>query len=110
LSLLKKTAHDSRSSLVTICQAWKGFQGSGPLAEVLASSRSERLDFNVTRCQYAELYKELGLHELGDLFHCNRDFAMVEGFSSNLTLKRTQTVMQGAGHCDFRFVRKDEGR
>jgi hypothetical protein len=31
---------------------------------------------------------------------------MVEGFSSRLTLKRTQTIMQGASHCDFRFVRK----
>src|ERR1700704_3063263 len=66
----------------------------------------DTLDFNVTRCQYAEFYKELGLPELGDLFHCNRDFAMVEGFSSGLTLKRTQTIMKGASHCDFRFVRK----
>lgn len=66
-----------------------------------------RLDFNVTRCQYAEFYKELGLPELGFLLHCNRDFAMVEGFSSSLTLKRTQTIMQGASHCDFRFARKE---
>src|ERR1700730_105472 len=65
-----------------------------------------RLDFNVTRCQFAEFYKELGLPELGYLFHCNRDFAMVDGFSSSLTLKRTQTIMQGASHCDFRFERK----
>jgi hypothetical protein len=71
---------------------------------------ADRLDFNVTRCQFAEFYKELGLPELGYLFHCNRDFALVEGFSSSLTLKRTQTIMQGASHCDFRFVRKDEGR
>jgi hypothetical protein len=40
------------------------------------------------------------------LFHCNRDFGMVEGFNPSLTLKRTQTIMQGASHCDFRFVRK----
>jgi predicted ArsR family transcriptional regulator len=70
----------------------------------------DRLDFNVTRCQYAEFYKELGLPELGYLFHCNRDFAMVEGFSPSLNLKRTQTIMEGASHCDFRFVRKAEGR
>ena len=66
----------------------------------------DTLDFNVTRCQYAEFYKDLGLPELGYLFHCNRDFAMVEGFSPGLALKRTQTIMQGAAHCDFRFVRK----
>jgi hypothetical protein len=73
--------------------------------EPIAKS-ADQLDFNVTRCQFAEFYKELGLPELGFLFHCNRDFAMVKGFSSSLTLNRTQTIMQGASHCDFRFVRK----
>ena len=67
---------------------------------------SERLDFNVTRCKYAELYKERDLPELGYLFHCNRDFAMVEGFSPTLKLKRTQTIMEGGDYCDFRFVLK----
>jgi len=65
-----------------------------------------KLDFNVTRCRYAELYQELGLPELGYLFHCSRDFAMVEGFSRSIELKRTQTIMQGAQHCDFRFRSK----
>jgi len=67
----------------------------------------DRLDFNVVRCRYAEFYKELGLPELGYLFHCNRDFGMVEGFSPGLTLRRTQTIMEGARYCDFRFVSKD---
>ncbi len=62
-----------------------------------------RLEFNVTRCRYAEFYKELGLPELGALFHCSRDFAMAEGFSGGIALERTQTIMQGASHCDFRF-------
>jgi hypothetical protein len=66
----------------------------------------ERLEFNVTRCRYAELYQELGLPELGALIHCSRDFAMAEGFSQDLELKRTQTLMQGASHCDFRFSKR----
>jgi predicted ArsR family transcriptional regulator len=70
----------------------------------------DTLDFNVSRCQYAEFYKELGLAELGTLFHCSRDFAMVEGFSADLALKRTQTIMEGADHCDFRFMRKVRAR
>ena len=65
------------------------------------------LDFNVTRCRYAELYKDLGLPELGALFHCSRDFAMAEGFSGDVELRRTQTIMQGASHCDFRFRKKE---
>jgi len=79
---------------------WAG--GGGLEIEPLAKSPAG-LDFNVTRCKYAEFYKEMGLPELGYLFHCSRDFAMVEGFSRSLTLKRTQTIMEGASHCDFRF-------
>jgi hypothetical protein len=56
--------------------------------------------------RYAEFYKELGLAELGYLVHCNRDHAMTEGFNSDLTLARTQTVIEGAPHCDFRFSKK----
>ena len=67
----------------------------------------ERLEFDVTRCGYAEFYKNLGLPELGYLFHCNRDFAMVEGFGGSVSLSRTQTIMEGAHHCDFRFMRKE---
>lgn len=75
---------------------------SQPLS--LRSAQSPNaLDFNVTRCRYAEIYKELGLPELGYLFHCNRDFAMIEGFNRRIALTRTQTIMEGAAHCDFRF-------
>jgi hypothetical protein len=81
----------------------------GGLAIQPIRQSADRLDFNVTRCQYAEFYKELGLPELGYLFHCNRDFAMAEGFGSGLALSRTQTIMEGASHCDFRFTRKQGG-
>ena len=81
--------------------------GGGSLEIQPLGKSDEKLDFNVTRCQYAEFYQQLGLPELGALFHCSRDFAMVEGFSPGLKLERTQTIMQGASHCDFRFRRKD---
>ncbi len=60
-------------------------------------------EFNVTRCRFAEFYKELGMPELGRLLSCNRDFALSEGISSELELERSQTIMEGASHCDFRF-------
>jgi L-2-amino-thiazoline-4-carboxylic acid hydrolase len=61
--------------------------------------------FNVTRCRYAEFYKELGEPELGFLVVCAADFDTAEGFGPDIELKRTQTIMQGAGHCDFRYRR-----
>lgn len=70
--------------------------------ELLAQS-DERLDFNVTRCRYAEMYRALGIPELGAVFSCNRDFALIDGFNPDASLARTQTILQGAPHCDFRY-------
>ena len=70
--------------------------------DVLQSTETA-LDFNVTRCRYAEMYREMGLAELGSVLSCNRDGAFCQGFDPNLTLERTQTLMQGASHCDFRY-------
>jgi L-2-amino-thiazoline-4-carboxylic acid hydrolase len=64
--------------------------------------------FDVTGCRYAEFYKELGEPELGFLLVCSADFAMAEGFGPGIKLTRTQTIMQGAGHCDFRYKRSKE--
>jgi len=64
-------------------------------------------DFNVTRCRYAEMYKAMGLAELGAVLSCNRDGAFCEGYDPKLKLTRTQTIMGGAPHCDFRYVRRD---
>jgi len=61
------------------------------------------LSFNVTRCRYAELYEGLGIREIGATFSCARDFALIEGFNPDIALERTQTIMAGAPHCDFRY-------
>lgn len=63
----------------------------------------EHLHFNVTRCRYAEMYRALGIPELGAVLSCNRDFALIDGFNENAQLTRTQTLMQGASHCNFRY-------
>jgi hypothetical protein len=59
--------------------------------------------FNVTRCRYAETYKAMGLGEIGHLLSCNRDGAFCEGYDPKLKLERSQTIMQGASHCDFKY-------
>ena len=63
----------------------------------------ERFDFNVTRCRYSEMYREMGLGDLGALLSCNRDGAFCEGYDSRLELTRPQTIMSGASHCNFRY-------
>jgi len=86
--------------------AEKVWAGGGSLDIEMVAADKDHLDFNVTRCRYAEFYKELGLADLGYLVHCNRDHAMIDGFNPDLKLTRTQTVMEGASHCDFRFTKK----
>lgn len=80
--------------------------GGGSLEIEIQDGDEDQFNFNVTRCKYAEFYKDLGMPELGSLIHCSRDFAMIGGFDPDLELTRTQTVMDGASHCDFRFRRK----
>jgi len=62
------------------------------------------LDYNVTRCRYAEMYKALETPDLGYLLSCNRDFALLEGYNPGAVLRRTQTIMEGASYCDFRIA------
>ena len=69
----------------------------------ILEQNEERLSFNVTRCRYAELYRALGIAELGATLSCNRDFALIEGFNPEASLERSQTIMQGAQYCDFRY-------
>lgn len=59
--------------------------------------------FNVTRCRYAEMYRAMGLVDLGAILSCNRDGAFCEGYDTRLKMERTQTLMGGASHCDFRY-------
>jgi predicted ArsR family transcriptional regulator len=84
-------------------ELWAG--GGGMDVQVIGESE-DHLDFNVTRCGYAEFYKELGLADLGVRVHCNRDHAMLVGFNNELELSRSQTIMAGATCCDFRFRKR----
>ncbi len=68
----------------------------------------EAFDFNVVRCRYAEMYRELGMADKGALLSCNRDFALIQGFDPDTELTRTQTIMEGAPFCDFRYRKKSK--
>jgi hypothetical protein len=108
ISHLQRRRIESRVLIpfIAACREKFGEAGGGSLDIDMVAAGDDRLDFNVTRCRYAEFYKELGLADLGYLVHCNRDHAMIDGFNPDLKLTRTQTVMEGASHCDFRFTKK----
>ncbi len=76
---------------------------NGALEIDVIEENDDAYAFNVTRCRYAEMYEELGFRDLGEAFSCTRDFEFSRGFNPDVKLTRTQTIMQGASHCDFRY-------
>ena len=62
---------------------------------------TDELNVNVTRCEYAEFFDQLDEPELGFLLVCSLDYDVADG--AGVTLERSQTIMQGSDHCDFRF-------
>lgn len=70
--------------------------------EVLKATDTE-FDYNVHRCRYAETYKSMGLGHIGHVLSCNRDAVFCQGYDNRITMERTQTLMGGATHCDFRY-------
>jgi fumarate reductase iron-sulfur subunit len=83
---------------------WPVFGQGGALEFEMLPSTPTTGGLNVTRCRYAEMYRKHGLQKFGFLLSCGRDFAMIEGFNPKIRLTRTQTIMEGAPFCDFRFT------
>lgn len=113
-SVIANLARDAGNSLAEIVgdTSLEGFKiglerwkEGGALEMEIVEQSSEVLSFNVTRCRYAEMYRGLALADLGGSLSCQRDFALIEGFNPSVRLTRTQTLMEGAPFCDFRFRR-----
>ncbi len=91
------------NTLQDFCETLQFWTRDNALEIEVIEESEEVLSFNVTRCRYAELYDSLGLREIGTIFSCARDFALIEGFNPDVSLRRTQTIMEGAPFCDFRY-------
>jgi len=95
-----------------VASAFKTYARDDALSYDVVEQTPDAYSINIRRCRYAEFYKELGEPELGFLLVCTADFAVADGFGDDVKLTRTQTIMQGADHCDFRYRRvkaQDQG-
>lgn len=97
---LAETGTPSLRHFAELLPLWK--QDDALQTETLVED-DQHFEFNVIRCRYAEMYREMGLQEIGHLLSCNRDASFCDGYDPRLKLTRTQTIMQGASHCDFRY-------
>lgn len=93
-------ANDLKALLRIVNEVWAE---EGAIVIELLEGSDQNLSFNVTRCRYAETYEAQGFKDLGYCLSCSRDGAFASGFNPRIQLTRTQTLMEGAPHCDFRF-------
>lgn len=94
----------------SMAHAFKGFAAGDALDYEVIRQTPDAYDVNVTGCRYAQFYQAMGVPELGFLLTCSGDFGLAEGYGAGVQLTRTQTIMQGASHCDFRYARKNSDK
>jgi L-2-amino-thiazoline-4-carboxylic acid hydrolase-like protein len=89
--------------------AFDRFAAGDALDYEVVKQAPDAFELNVTGCRYASFFNQIGAPELGFLLICSADFPMTEGFGADVQLTRTQTIMQGASHCDFRYTLRQKG-
>lgn len=101
-------AQGDRSLGDKLASSFERFAAGDALEYEVVRQTTDAFDANVTGCRYAQFYQRLGVPELGFLLVCSSDFAMAEGLGPDVQLTRTQTIMQGASHCNFRYALKKQ--
>ena len=91
------------NSLPGFASGLGAWSADGALETEIRELSEQVFAFDVVRCRYAEMYRALGLAELGATLSCNRDGSLIEGFNPDVVFTRTRTIMNGAERCDFRF-------
>jgi predicted ArsR family transcriptional regulator len=95
-----------RNDLQIFAESLEAWRRDGALQLRVLDQDESALNFDVTRCKYAELYRSLGIEELGSILSCNRDASFIEGFNGEVALERKHTILQGSSACDFRFSKR----
>jgi hypothetical protein len=91
-----------RRKWATMHSALGGVSAREVKVEMLRHDK-EALEFDVTRCRFAEFFRALGEPELGALLICETDFDIASAGGGEVSLDRAQTIMQGARSCTFRY-------
>jgi len=82
---------------------------SFPVEKEVVEHSDDTYGHNITGCAFADYFRSIGEPEIGALMTCGVDFAAEAHMRPGWEFARTQTRMQGASHCDFRWRRKAAG-
>jgi len=91
------------TSMADFIKLYDLWTADGALEMKVLQADDATFNFDITRCRYAETYKEMGLGKIGHLLSCNRDGTFCQGYDPNISLERKQTIMEGAPSCTFRY-------
>jgi hypothetical protein len=97
------------TSMADFIKLYELWTADGALEVTVHEATDKVFNFDVTRCKYAETYREMGLGKIGHLMSCNRDGTFCEGYDPNIKLDRKQTIMGGAPCCTFRYRYEAKG-
>lgn len=82
-------------------------KGNAMDATITISEDGSCMHMDVTRCEYARMYAQLGLQEWGTILSCERDSAFYAGFNPDVEFSRPNTIMAGCKTCDFCMKKKE---
>ena len=99
----KAYAGSGETSLAGFHALFPQWTANGALEVEVHEQSDTLLRYDVVRCRYAEMYREMGLAEIGHLLSCGRDGTFCTGYDARLRLTRTRTIMQGSSRCDFSY-------
>ncbi len=95
--------HGSEPDLEDFAALGALWEMNGALKRDVHVQTKDRLEYDMVYCAYAEMYREMGIGHIGHLLSCNRDGTFCVGYNPKMKLTRTQTIMEGADFCDFRY-------
>jgi hypothetical protein len=85
------------------CRRRRGPISTHGTSEEVIEETDDRLVLNMTECLWARAWREMGAEDIGYLWNCRPDYALVRAMHPRLRLRRSKTLMQGDEHCDFTY-------
>ena len=80
-----------------------------PVEKQVVQNSATTYGHNITGCAFANYFRSIGEPEIGALMTCGVDFAAEAHMRPGWEFTRTQTRMEGAPHCDFRWLLRQSG-
>ena len=83
-------------------QEW---EGARPLIEYERTlEENGEVSLRVTKCFWADTFRELGSPTIGKALYCDDEYAVAEGFNPRIRLIRAKTLMEGDDCCDICYL------